>query len=83
MSLISFDVETAKLAIIAGTGAIVTRKGYPVEITCWDDSHDTWPVIGVIVNPYSKESWTKEGRWGPDPEVDTELDLFIETNLDI
>ena len=80
---ISFDVETAKLALAAGTGRIVTRRGYPVEITCWDDSHDTWPVIGVIVNPYSEESWTKEGRWGNDPEVDTELDLFIETDLDI
>ena len=83
MSLISFDVETAKLALAAGTGAIVTRRGYPVEITCWDDSHDIWPVIGVIVNPYSEESWTKEGRWGNDPEVDTELDLFIETDFDI
>lgn len=80
---IPFDIEIAKLAIIARTGVIVTRKGCPVEITCWDDSHDTWPVIGVIVNPYSEESWTKEGRWGPDPEVDTDLDLFIETDFDL
>ena len=45
---ISFDVETAKLALAAGTGKIITRNGYPVEITCWDDSHDTWPVVGKI-----------------------------------
>ena len=83
MTLLPFDIETAKLAVKAGTGTIITRKGYPVEITCWDDFHDTWPVVGVIVNPYSEEEWTKEGRWGPDPEVDTELDLFIETDFDI
>lgn len=80
---IPFDVEIAKLAVKAGTGTIITRKGYPVEITCWDDSHDTWPVVGVIVNPYSEESWTTEGRWGHDPKIDTDFDLFIETDFDL
>lgn len=80
---IPFDVETAKLALAAGTGRIVTRRGYPVEITCWDDSHDTWPVVGKINEAFCNESWTTKGRWGPDPEIDTDLDLFIETDLDL
>lgn len=76
--MLEFDIETAQLALAAGTGRIVTREGYPVEITCWDDSHEIWPVVGIIVDPYSEESWTKKGRWGPNPEIDTKLDLFIE-----
>ena len=80
---IPFDVETAKLALAAGTGRIVTRRGYPVEITCWDDSHDTWPVVGKINGVFFIFCWTTKGRWGHDPEIDTDLDLFIETDLDL
>ena len=76
--MIPFDVETAKLALLVGTGRIVTRDGRPVEITGWDDSHEIWPVVGIIVDPYSEESWTREGRWGPNPKTDTKFDLFIE-----
>ena len=87
MTLLPFDIETGQLAVKAGTGRIVTRSGYPVEIDCWDtmEPGDDWPVEGTVIYPdvKSTECWTKEGRFSFHPEEDRRLDLFIETYLDL
>ena len=88
--MLEFDVETAQLALLAGTGRVVTREGYPVEITCWDNSKtvgDFWPVEGKIHFPLrdisSSESWTREGKYNCSSGVEHKYDLFIETFEDI
>lgn len=80
---IPFDVEIAKLALAAETGKIVTRNGYPAEITCWDGSNNIWPIMGKVDGVLCNEIlWTEEGKWF-NSEIDTELDLFIETDFDL
>ena len=86
--ILDFDPELARLAVIADTGKVVTREGYPVEITCWDTERitDAWPVRGKIHFPLddlsSVESWTRKGRYSY-REGGHKYDLFIETNLDL
>lgn len=80
---IPFDKELAKLALAAGTGKIVTRNGYPAEITYWDSPHNIWPIVGKVDGVLCDEMhWTEEGRWFG-LERDTDLDLFIETDFDL
>lgn len=90
MTLLPFDIETSQLALLAGTGRIVTREGYPVEITCWDNSKivgNFWPVEGKIHFPLqdtiSLDSWTLEGNYNCSSGVEHKYDLFIETDFDL
>lgn len=87
MTLLPFDIETAQLALLAGTGRIVTRGGDPVEITCWDNSGDFWPVDGKIHFPLQdiskSDSWTLEGNYNCSSGVEHKYDLFIETDFDL
>ena len=77
--LINFDIESAKLAVMVGSGKIVTRSGKEVEIVDWNTGHFPYLIAGNIVYPtYSDHaSWTASGRYlGKDK--DSEYDLFIE-----
>lgn len=77
--MIEFDVDTARLALAAGTGEIVTKAGEPVEITCWDTGpeYTFYKLIGNIKSPLFFErkgvSWSKDGKYlmsGGDSEND-------------
>lgn len=89
MTLLPFDIETAKFAIAAGTGRVVTREGLPVTITCWDTEQegDEWPTEGRIHFPLedisSLEAWTKEGGYSYYRHKKHKYDLLIETDLDV
>lgn len=52
------------------TKPVQTRDGRKVEIKFVDESLDTYPVVGVVVEPDGKrfcENWTIDGRvYGPD-----------------
>lgn len=76
---IEFDIESAKLAVMIGSGKIVTRSGKEVEIVDWNTGHFPYSIVGDIVySTYSElASWTASGRYlGKDK--DCEYDLFIE-----
>lgn len=86
--ILDFDPELARLAVIAGTGRVVTRSGDPVEITRWDDGSDVWPIRGNVHAEKrwsipEGQCWNKNGGWGYSPEVITDRDLVIETFEDI
>ena len=89
MTLLPFDIETAQFALLTGTGKIVTRNGYSVEITCWDTKmeEDDFPVEGEIYFPLKdisiSESWTREGSYNFSSDVEHIYDLFIETDFDL
>ena len=77
--LINFDIESAKLAVMVGSGKIVTRSGKEVEIVDWNTGHFPYSIVGDIVySTYSElASWTTGGKYlGKDK--DCEYDLFIE-----
>ena len=86
--IFDFDPELARLAVIAGTGRVVTRGGDPVEITQWDDGSDIWPIRG---NVHAEKKWSipegqcwnKNGGWGYSSGVITDRDLVIETDFDL
>ena len=86
--ILDFDPELARLAVIAGTGRVVTRSGDPVEITCWDDGTDPWPIRGNVHAEKrwsipEGQCWNKNGGWGYSSGVTTDRDLVIETFEDI
>lgn len=75
----NFDIESAKLAVMVGSGKIVTRSGKEVEIADWNTGGFPYSIVGNIVYPTYSElaSWTAGGRYlGEDK--DCEYDLFIE-----
>ena len=77
--LMNFDIESAKLAVMVGSGKIVTRSGKEVEIVNWNTGGFPYSIVGDIVYPTYSElaSWTASGRYlGEDK--DCEYDLFIE-----
>ena len=87
MMLLPFDIETARFAVIAGTGRVVTREGFLVEVTRWESEGDSsWPIIGKIHFPLddlsSVESWTRKGKYSYMKENHI-YDLFIETDFDL
>ena len=87
MTLLPFDIETARFAVIAGTGRIVTREGFLVEVTKWENERDSsWPIIGKIHFPLddlsSVESWTGKAKYSYMKENHI-CDLFIETDFDL
>lgn len=75
--MLDFDIETATLAIICGTGRVVTRNGRPVTITGYDGS-EKFAVEGVFADVGILGFWSKDGKYNPDSESGTDLDLFIE-----
>lgn len=79
-----FDAETGQLAVMAGTGRIVTREGLRVKIRVWDDRTRTFPVAGSIFDEFGNEQkdqcWTIEGKW-LSRQADHGNDLFIEEIL--
>lgn len=86
MTLLPFDIETARFAVIAGTGRVVTREGFLVEVTRWDERDSPWPIMGIIYFPLenlsSAESWTRKGKYSYLKE-NHKYDLFIETDFDL
>lgn len=86
MTLLPFDIETARFAVIAGTGRIVTREGFLVEVIRWENERDSsWPIIGIIYFPEdlsATESWTGKGKYSYMKE-NHKYDLFIETDFDL
>lgn len=86
--ILDFDPELARLAVIAGTGRVITRGGDPVEITQWDDGSDVWPIRGNVHAEKrwsipEGQCWNKNGGWGYSSGVITDRDLVIETFEDI
>lgn len=73
---IEFDYELAKLAVIAGTGRVITRDGEPVELIGIDSSYKEYPIIGKIEGDHENDYWTENGKFLS--YRDTDLDLFIE-----
>ena len=76
---IEFDIESAKLAVMVGSGKIVTRSGKEVEIIDWNTGRFPYSIVGNIVYPTYSDlaAWTTSGRYlGEDK--DCEYDLFIE-----
>lgn len=81
-SKIEFDIETARLALLAKTGKIVTRSGKTVNITKVDPSDPLYPLYGEIIGILGELTWTVEGKYFAD-ERKSEYDLFIDTIFDI
>ena len=73
---IKFDYELAKLAVIAGTGRVVTRDGEPVELIGTDSDDKEYPIVGRIEGDHENDYWTENGKFLS--YRDTDLDLFIE-----
>lgn len=75
----NFDIESAKLAVMVGSGKIVTRSGKEVEIVDWNTGQFPYSIVGNIVYPTYSElaSWTASGRYLGEDKV-CEYDLFIE-----
>ena len=79
--IISFDIETAKLAILGKTGKIITRTGNSVEITTWNGELDLAPIEGYANIPHKVSRfcrWSEEGVCLN--TIYTEFDLFIEVD---
>lgn len=74
--IFEFDYELAKLAIAAGTGKVVTRKGESVELIRIDSNVKEYPVVGRIERFHENDCWTEKGKYLS--YRDTDLDLFIE-----
>ena len=73
---IKFDYELAKLAVIAGTGRVVTRDGEPVELIGTDSDDKEYPIVGRIEGDHENDYWTENGKFLS--YRDTDFDLFIE-----
>ena len=73
--LVPFDVEKAK------NGAkVVTRCGYPARIGFYDVKNEIYPILALVQDgeyelPYS---FTKNGRYHRNENIDSSYDLFIE-----
>lgn len=68
--IIPFDIDTAKLALEAGTGVLVTRDGKVVkEILSWEDPIDPeFPIRGKCFSSSPdleniEYTWSNTGRW--------------------
>lgn len=73
---IVFDYKLAKLAVIAGTGRVVTRDGEPVELIRIDSDDKEYPIVGRIGGDHENDYWTENGKYLS--YRDTDFDLFIE-----
>ena len=73
---IDFDYKLAKLAVIAGTGRVITRDGEPVELIRTDSGDKEYPIVGRIEGYHENDYWTEDGKFLS--YRDTDLDLFIE-----
>lgn len=73
---IEFDYKLAKLAVIAGTGRVITRDGEPVELIRIDSSEKEYPIVGRIGGDHGNDYWTEDGKYLS--YRDTDFDLFIE-----
>jgi hypothetical protein len=73
---LEFDYKLAKLAVIAGTGRVITRDGEPVELIGIDSSDKEYPIIGKIEGDHENDYWTENGKFLS--YRDTDFDLFIE-----
>lgn len=76
--LIEFDIELAKLAIMAGSGRIVTRCGLKIEVTKFgEDSTDNYPVKGMFAMTGDSAEWSSSGKIHASMPI-RDYDLFIE-----
>lgn len=73
---IDFDYKLAKLAVIAGTGRVITRDGESVELIGTDSSDKEYPIVGRIEGFHENDFWTENGKFLS--YRDTDFDLFIE-----
>lgn len=73
---IEFDIDTARLALLAGTGRIVTRQDVGVEITSLDGSDPNFPVEGTISDTGTLIRWSPEGKVDSIHPIPS-YDLFI------
>ena len=85
--MIEFDIDTARLALAAGTGKIVTKAGEPVEITCWDTGpeYEFYKLMGNIKSPfpmYERKGvgWSRDGKYFMSGG-DSENDLVIKPTI--
>ena len=85
MTLLPFDIETAKLAMIAGTGQLVTREGRGVILTNLEGEDPDFPIEGEILARGSEilYKWTREGKISPKGLLPREDDLMIFTSFDL
>ena len=75
-SKIEFDIDTARLALLAGTGRIVTRQDIGVEITSLEGSDPNFPVEGMISATGTLIRWSPEGKLDASSPMPS-YDLFI------
>ena len=75
-SKIEFDIDTARLALLAGTGRIVTRQDIGIEITSLDGSDPNFPVEGMISATGTLIRWSPEGKLDASSPMPS-YDLFI------
>lgn len=73
---IDFDYKLAKLAVIVGTGRVITRDGESVELIGTDSSDKEYPIVGRIEGFHENDFWTENGKFLS--YRDTDFDLFIE-----
>lgn len=77
-----FDIESARLAILCGTGKVVTRSEKEVSITRIEPNDRTYPLYGRLDSKSHELTWTVEGKYFAD-ERESEYDLFIDPIFDI
>ena len=73
---IEFDIDTARLALLAGTGRVVTRQDVGVEITSLEGSDPNFPVEGMISSTGTLIRWSPEGKLDASSPMPS-YDLFI------
>ena len=85
--MIEFDIDTARLALAAGTGKIVTKAGEPVEITCWDTGpeYEFYKLLGNIKSPLPMlerrgVGWSRDGKYLMNGD-NSENDLVIKPTI--
>lgn len=82
-----FDKELAQLAIFAGTGGVKTVDGQYVHITDWNVGKEGG-MFGWILSfhprrPAVRLYWTEDGKYGEEETRDRDLDLIINTYIDV
>lgn len=75
-SKIEFDIDTARLALLAGTGKIVTRQDVEVEITSLEGPDPNFPVEGKFSDTEILIRWSPEGKLDASSPMSS-YDLFI------
>lgn len=84
MMLLPFDIETAKLAMIAGTGQFVTREGRGVVLINLEGEDPDFPIEGeILARGPGIYKWTREGKISPEGLIPKEDDLMIFTSFDL